>query len=101
MHRYDSLSKLGKVFLWLTLFLVVAFGIIYTLEVKESLAMDPLSYNCTGDSMMKQFCDHPYSSSFFWSILGFGIYCGPIIISWLVVGSILVFRHISSQNDRA
>ncbi len=101
MHRYDSLSILGKAFLWLTLFLVVAFGIIYTQQVKEAFAMDPLSYECTRDSMMKQVCSDPYGSSFFWGILSLGIYCGPVVIAWLVVGGVILFRRMNHPKRTA
>lgn len=87
-------TKLGKVFLWLSLLLIIAFAIMYGLQVKESLEMDPQSFNCLHDSMMKQFCNDPYGASFLWSVLSFLILGSPLLIAWTIVGTLVLMQRI-------
>ncbi len=95
MRRYHSLSDFGKAYVWLTLFLVAIFCIFYSVQVKEALAMNPLSYECTRDNMMKHVCSDPYSSSFFWSLLDLGTYFWPLVIAWNAVGLIIFVRRMN------
>lgn len=96
---YRSASTLGRIFILLTLFLVVAFAVIYVKELRDNLALDPRSAQCMYDSMMKQICDDPFGSSITWSVFGLVIYCGPLMLAWLVVGVALLIgrRHQSKR----
>lgn len=94
MRHQNSITKLGKAFLWLSLLLIITFAVIYGLQVKESLEMDPQSFNCIHDSMMKQFCSDPYGASFLWSVLGFLILGSPLLIAWIIIGTLVLIRRV-------
>jgi hypothetical protein len=98
MDWFSGLSKLTKTFILLSAALIIGFLHVYTGEVRSAQAMDPHSYNCTSDSMMKQLCEHPFSASLPWSLAGLVIFGWPAIIAWLAIGITLVARrHRSLQ----
>lgn len=86
------MSMLALLFVSVTVLLAVVFGIMYVSEVRDSLAMRGTA-PCTYDSMVKQSCEHPYSTSFFWGGLLFVFTCWPLIIAWFVIGGMLLFRR--------
>ena len=92
MHKYKSTSRLGKVFIWLSIILILAFSITYILEVRDALSMDPKSFNCLHDSMMKQICEDPYGSSVTWTVIKVFILGSPLILAWFVAGALLLMR---------
>lgn len=101
MRRYKSASKLGKVFLGLSLCLVIAFVYTYFREVKQALHMNPASYNCTSDGMMKQLCHHPYSASILWSVLDFGLLFWPLIVIWAIIGTVSLRRTSDTSHPES
>lgn len=92
IHKYKSTSRLGKVFVWLSIALTLAFIITYILEVQGALNMDPNSFNCLHDSMMMQICEDPYGSSVPWTMIKMSILGWPLILAWLAVGVLLLIH---------
>ena len=99
VHKYKSASRLAKVFIWLSILLLVALILTYMLEVRDALNMDPNSFNCLHDSMMKQICEDPYGSSITWTIIGVIVLGWPLILTWLVVGVILLQRALERLSS--
>jgi hypothetical protein len=93
VDKYRALSRLGKVFLWLSVAIALIILIIYSMEVVQALRMDPLSYNCISDSMMKQICHHPYSSSISWTLIYLIFFGWPITFPWIIIGLVLAKRR--------
>lgn len=100
LQRYASASRLEKTFLWLSVSLVLAFIIIYAVQVKYALSMDPSSYNCTNDSMMMQICKHPYSSSVTWAFIYLCYFGWPFLVAWLVVSYKLWSRRRAQLSKK-
>ncbi len=100
IQKYKSASKLTKIFLWLSVFLLTILVLMYTFEVRHALAMDPNSFNCLNDSMMKQICDDPYRSSITWTFIKFGFFAHPLLIAWIVIGILLLIRLNSGDLNR-
>ena len=101
-----ALSTLGKTFLWLTIPIVAIFIYLFMDQLNYALSMDPNSFNCKYDSMMKQFCEDPYGSSISWTlILMFMSPAWPILLAWVVIGIVLLNRFVkrkrNSKTDRA
>lgn len=92
LYTFKSMSMLALLFTCITVLLIVVFGIMYVSEVRDSLALRGTA-PCAYDSMVKQSCEHPYSTSFFWSGLLFVFTCWPLIIAWLVTGGMLLLRR--------
>lgn len=101
MQRYRQASTLGKIFVWLSVLIVIVYIVIYIQEVREALAMDPMSYECLHDSMMKQICADPYGSSVTWGIVSLVFYCWPLIMAWLVMGVMLLIRRGQRKKQKA
>jgi uncharacterized membrane protein YkgB len=92
-HKFRSYSRLGKVFFCLSIVIVLLILATYIWHVVEALHMDPHSYNCVVDSMMKDICQHPYSSSVSWTII-YLIFMGwPLTFPWIIIGLLLVRRR--------
>lgn len=91
-----QLKPPGLLFVGLSLLLLSAFVVIYTHEVREALAMDPTSYNCS-DSMMKQFCEDPYGASLVWSVLSLFVMAWPLLFAWAAAGIWLLIHRKSRQ----
>ena len=92
MQKLQNARPIVKLFIAMTLILIAAFTFSYINEVSGALNMDPSSYNCTDDSMMRQLCRHPYTASITWAILATAVYCWPIAIAWFITGIILIMR---------
>lgn len=99
MRRFMPATTLGRVFAAISVFLIIALIATYVHTVREALSMDPASYECTDDSMMRQICEDPYGTSVFWSIIFFGLYCWPGIIAWIVSGLVLLNRRRKSAHN--
>ncbi len=100
IHAYKSVSRLGKVFLWLSVILLLAFVIVYVMQVQSALSMDPSSYNCTSDSMVMRICHDPYGSSIGWTMIYLGYMGWPFFIAWLVIGATLLHRRKSRITSK-
>jgi hypothetical protein len=84
--------------MWYSAFLVIAVICIYAMNVLSALSMDPTSYNCTSDSMMKQICADPYGSSVIWTIIFVTLLGFPFAIIWQIIGIILLTRRLSRKS---
>jgi hypothetical protein len=94
------MSKLGKIFLWLTIPIIGVFILIYMSQLSQALSMDPNSFNCKYDSMMKQVCQDPYGSSISWTlVLMFMSPVWPIPLAWVVIGIVLLSRFIKRKSS--
>jgi hypothetical protein len=93
ISKYKSASQLGKVFFWLSVGIIFASIALYIREVAEAMAMDPNSYNCLHDSMMKQVCADPFGTSVVWSILSLVFLGWPILLVWVIIGIVLIARR--------
>ena len=89
-HKIRSPSRLAKVFLVLSAVLAGMYSVVYVMNVSEALGMDPTSYNCTNDGMMMQICADPYGSSIIWSFIDVVSVGWPVLIAWLIAGSMLL-----------
>lgn len=98
IQKYKSASKLAKVFTWLSVLLPLALILTYMLEVRFALSMDPGSFNCLHDSMMRQICEDPYGSSITWALMKFGLFAHPFLIAWLAIGIVLLIRSNSASS---
>jgi hypothetical protein len=91
--KYKAASRLGKVFIWLSLGLACAGVALYAMQVSQALNMDPNSYNCVHDSMMKQICADPYGTSVFWAGLQLVFLAWPLLLAWMITGMVLISRR--------
>lgn len=99
LHKFKSYSRLGKVFFCLSIANILLILAIYIWNVLQALHMDPHSYNCVIDSMTKDICEHPYSSSVSWTIIYLVFMGWPLTFPWLIVGLILAGRRwVRSHN---
>ena len=99
--KYKTLSRLGKAFVWLSIAVVTAVIAFYVVEVLRARAMDPNSYNCLHDSMMKQLCEDPYGSSVSWAIIEFVFLGWPLWIVWAVIGLVLLGRRATAPSSKS
>lgn len=99
IHKYKSASRLGKSFIWLSIILLLVAAITYMFEVRDALGMDPNSFNCLHDSMMKQICEDPYGSSVAWTLIGMLTLGLPLVLAWLVVGVLLLARLLARTQN--
>jgi len=88
-QKFRSYSRLGKVFFGLSAAIVLLVLAIYLWNVLQALHMDPHSYNCVNDSMMKYICHHPYSSSISWTIAYVVLFGWPLTFPWIIIGLLL------------
>lgn len=95
IQKYKSASRLAKIFIWLSIFLTLGLAITYTLQLHYALNMNPNSFNCLHDSMMKQICEDPYGSSITWALIRFSFFACPFLIAWLGIGVTLLARSDS------
>lgn len=100
MEFYERATKLGKIFMWLSLLGAFVFVGLFTWYVISALTTDPNSPGCLYDSLIAQTCQHPISSSFGWAILGFVFLAWPVYIPWLVVGSLVFINRIAAKQIR-
>ncbi|MEO5691188.1 MAG: hypothetical protein ABIQ64_03310 [Candidatus Saccharimonadales bacterium] len=91
--KWLSLSKLGKFFVLYTALIVIVVGLVYAFFTVSALRMDPSSFECTSDSMMKQICADPFGSSIIWTIMLVLMFGWPILIIWIVTAVLLRRRH--------
>ncbi len=87
------LSKLGKFFVLYTAIIVAIIGLLYAMNVISALSMDPDSYNCTSDSMMKQVCAYPFESSIMWTGVFVTVFGWPFLILWIIIAITLLIRQ--------
>lgn len=92
-----SQHTLKNSFIALSILIVVLSLVIYAKEVSAALAMDPNSYNCTSDSMMKQICQDPYGSSLSWTLLYLTLFAWPLLFAWAMLG-IMLLRKKSKRS---
>lgn len=100
LDRLRRLTIPAIVFIVLTVTSVVVFGVLYAGEVREALALRG-TFACIADSMMRQSCEHPYSSSFFWSMLLFVFAWWPLLVAWLLSGIFAVFWPYTPARKRS
>lgn len=96
--KYKAASRLGKVFVWLSIGIFIAVVALYIYEVREALAMDPDSYNCLHDSMMKPMCKDPFGTAAFWTALEIVFFAWPILLAWTLIGVILMRRRVRGHR---
>jgi disulfide bond formation protein DsbB len=101
MYRLQNTKFLVTLFIVLTLILIVVFAFLYGKELSYALNMDPHSYECIYDNMMKQLCHRPYTASISWDVLGLAAYCWPVIIVWLIIGIILIVKLRKHRNKNS
>ena len=85
--------------MWLSIAVSAVVVAFYVMEVLEALAMDPNSYNCLHDSMMKQICEDPYGSSVGWAMIKFVFIGWPLLIVWAVIGLMLLGRRATKGKS--
>lgn len=93
-------SKLSLAFGILTVTLLIAYFVIYVSEVHEALGLDPHSYACTQDSIMQQVCANPYGSTLLWSVFEVGILYWPLVVTWVIIGLVVLIRYIFTGRAR-
>lgn len=98
INRYKSASRLGKVFVWLSVGMPIAILAVYTVYVASALALDPNSHQCTNDSMMEQTCRDPFGSSIEWTILAVSLFGWPVLAVWVTIGILLVVRRMRTAS---
>lgn len=100
LEKYRHTTRLGKVFIWLSIAIVLGIIGVYIQQVLSALAMDPNSYNCTSDSMMKQICHDPYGSSVGWTLILVCMIGWPILFIWAIIGVILIARRNKVRSNK-
>lgn len=100
ISKYKSTSRLGKIFIWLSIGIFIAAIALYVNEVIETLAMDPNSYYCMHDSMTKQRCEDPFGTSIGWAILLLVFVGWPVLLAWMVIGAVLLRRRARVQREK-
>jgi hypothetical protein len=85
-----------NIFIALSLLMTLTFVYFYYHEVRDALAMDPVSYNCREDSMMMQLCKHPYTATIFWGILKLLAQAGLLVLAW--IGSLLYLLVVRNRT---
>jgi hypothetical protein len=98
--KYYSLSTRVKVFVWLTVTLIIFIPAVYLLNVAGALQMDPNSYNCTTDSMMKQICQDPWGSSVAWTYIYVAFFGWPLMLAWLSSGIFVLIRRVKMKPKK-
>ena len=83
-----------KIFIGITLLLVLAFILLYFFNLFPALTMDKNSYECIEDSMMKIICNDPYGSSVTWALIMLTVIGWPVLIAWLVSGVAVVTHYL-------
>lgn len=92
------MSKLGKFFVWYSL---VLFGLLlayFAMNFLDALMMDPSSYNCTSDAMMRQFCEDPFFTSLAWTLLAANLFGLPFFAAWVAIGIMLIAKNESAKS---
>ena len=100
MKYYERATELGKTFMWLSLLSASLFVGLFIWYAISAMNQDPNSPGCLYDSLIAQTCQHPISSSFGWSIIGFVILGWPVYIPWLVVGLLVLINRVRRELVR-
>ena len=66
----------------------------------SALLMDPDSYNCTSDAMMRQFCEDPLGSSFWWTLLAASLFGLPFFGVWIALGLVLIAKSEATRTKK-
>lgn len=105
--KHTSLHLFTKIFIGYTVAIILAVLAIYVTNVEGALSMDPNSYNCLHDSMMRRQCEDPFGSSIGWTMAYVWAYyvmypwlMWLITLSWIGVGIAAIVQRRKGRASK-